>query len=515
MLASLIVAAISISHLGVAQAQQQCPGGRKRIVGGEPALIANWPGQAAFRLNAKTAGMSWYFCGGAAISDRWVLTAAHCMEEYLTGTTGSFRDSKGQLLNGDLEVVLGAGDLTRVSAQEGFAVERVVVHERYRQAYEAAPNDDARASVARHVGDDIALVRLARAWTGAVARLSLSAESDPETPGAQVRVAGFGSTNEADQTPHPLARADGSPGEVLALSPHLLETAVPVVEEARCKASYPTAMIGPGQVCAGLDKGTARDSCQGDSGGPLAVTDAQGCPWQIGVVSWGNGCARKNYYGVYTRVSHYADWIQGHTGPLKGAAPFGQQFASGALTPAQLKEGLTQIDDLLGAAKGRARLGVRGGNRVRLGDRVVFEAGSDIAGRLIVIDINASREVMLIYPNAFVPPGKAGILKPGQAVAVPGPDYPGFTAFQAVEPLGKGTLIAVVVPEDFDIEQFAAGPMALTGGFKAVNEPPSYLMHVIGQIETALAAPKTRGTGAGADALEAWGYGVAEYEIVR
>jgi secreted trypsin-like serine protease len=103
-------------------------------------------------------------------------------------------------------------------------------------------------------------------------------------------------------------------------------------------------VIGPGQICAGLEEGT-RDSCQGDSGGPLIASDKTGCPWQVGVVSWGYGCAEKNAYGVYTRVSHHAGWIQKHTGPLRGAAPVRQQLFANALTPAQLDEGLRQLED--------------------------------------------------------------------------------------------------------------------------------------------------------------------------
>jgi Domain of unknown function (DUF4384) len=168
----------------------------------------------------------------------------------------------------------------------------------------------------------------------------------------------------------------------------------------------------------------------------------------------------------------------------------------------------------LGATKGRVRIGIRGGNRVRLGQQVIFEAFSEIAGKLIILDINASREVTLIYPNRFVATADAGRVRAAQQVAVPGPDYPGFTAFQAVEPTGKGELLAVVVPEEFDIERFAADKVVVSKGFQPVNDPPSFLMRILRQIEVALSM-RGRSGGSERDELKRWGYAITSYEIVK
>ena len=60
-------------------------------------------------------------------------------------------------------------------------------------------------------------------------------------------------------------------------------------------------------ICAGLDKG-GKDSCQGDSGGPLFF-NKEDRNYLIGLVSWGEGCARANKYGVYSKVNNQVDWI--------------------------------------------------------------------------------------------------------------------------------------------------------------------------------------------------------------
>jgi len=507
--------ALAVQTAGFAAAEERpCSSARTKIVGGENARLPDWPGIATLRVHSPTGQVSRYFCGAAAISERWLVTAAHCLPDYVGQLTGVLRDSKGEDHEGRLEVVLGVGDLRSAASEHVYPVEAVVLHEHYRAAVDAAfkldDSEQARAlaSIAPGHGDDIALIKLARPWRGQVSRLSLSAATDPN-PAAptQVRVAGFGYTKA--QRLQRFARSDGR-GELYAGSPILLETAVETIAQPRCKSRYGDALIGAGQLCAGLEDG-GRDSCQGDSGGPLIMTDADGCPWQVGIVSWGEGCADTHAYGVYTRISYYADWIQSHTGPLTGAAP-PRPAAGGALSPTLLDEGLKHLDGLLGPAQGHLTIGIRGGNRVRLGQQVIFEAVSEIAGRLIILDINANREVTLIYPNRFVAAGAAGRIRAAQPVAVPGPDYPGFTGFQAVEPVGKGALLAVVVPEDFDIERFADKAI-VDRGFQPVDDPPSFLMRLIRQMEVAL-SQRTR-VGGRSEELQRWGYATANYEITN
>ncbi|CAL4079515.1 unnamed protein product, partial [Meganyctiphanes norvegica] len=87
----------------------------------------------------------------------------------------------------------------------------------------------------------------------------------------------------------------------------LQEVQVPIMSNKACEAIYHN-VIFKTSICAGIPEG-GKDSCQGDSGGPMVVTSSSGHKEQIGVVSWGAGCARPGKPGVYARVTEYLYWI--------------------------------------------------------------------------------------------------------------------------------------------------------------------------------------------------------------
>lgn len=87
---------------------------------------------------------------------------------------------------------------------------------------------------------------------------------------------------------------------------------VPVANQSYCNQRY-GGMITPRMICAGFKKG-GKDSCQGDSGGPMTFDDDEGTRQLVGVVSFGTGCARPSYPGVYARVTSVRSWIKSETG---------------------------------------------------------------------------------------------------------------------------------------------------------------------------------------------------------
>ena len=88
----------------------------------------------------------------------------------------------------------------------------------------------------------------------------------------------------------------------------LQEVTVPLVSDGACRAAYLlVGYIYETMICAGE---AGRDACQGDSGGPLTHTDSDGTVYLVGLTSFGIGCARPRYPGVYTEVSFFQDWIQ-------------------------------------------------------------------------------------------------------------------------------------------------------------------------------------------------------------
>ncbi|MBW9264255.1 MAG: trypsin-like serine protease [Candidatus Thiodiazotropha sp. (ex. Lucinisca nassula)] len=234
-----------------------------RIIGGKPAQADTFPWMTA--LINKTDNEQ--FCGGSLIAERWMLTAAHCVESESAG---------------DIQAYIGGTSLTDRSNGEVHDISYIHIHSEYG-------------------GDhDIALLQLATPSSKRPINTASIQFDDGLADGTNLLVTGWGLTTKDEDATGSLK---------------LLQADVPLRNHGQCITNYLSTdeiTITDNMVCAGSTDGT-RDSCNGDSGGPLMVRDSDNNLRLLGIVSFGSsqGCASATHPGVYTRVSRYQAWLDG------------------------------------------------------------------------------------------------------------------------------------------------------------------------------------------------------------
>uniref|UniRef100_A0A671FE32 Peptidase S1 domain-containing protein n=1 Tax=Rhinolophus ferrumequinum TaxID=59479 RepID=A0A671FE32_RHIFE len=233
-----------------------------KITGGEPAEITDFPWQVSIFHRGK------HLCGGSILSEWWILTASHCF----------INKNKSALEIIHSEKNVNTKNLTKMK------VDKLIIH----------PYFDSWL-----LDNDIALLLLKSPFNLGVkkAPICLSEVTDIKR-WRNCWVSGWGITSD----------------QLLNYSRHFFQPTHKMVLVKWKKCYHVMPMITRNMLCAGSPE-RGKDACQGDSGGPLVcqrITNKTSW-YQLGIVSWGVGCGRKNLPGVYTKVSNYLLWIKKET----------------------------------------------------------------------------------------------------------------------------------------------------------------------------------------------------------
>ncbi|XP_052603299.1 coagulation factor IX isoform X2 [Peromyscus californicus insignis] len=233
-----------------------------RVVGGENAKPGQIPWQVI--LNGEIEA----FCGGAIINEKWVVTAAHCLKP---------------------------GDKIEVVAGE-YNIDEKEDTEQRRNVIRTIPHHHYNATINKY-SHDIALLELDKP-------LILNSYVTP------ICVANREYTNIFLKFGSGYVSGWGKVFNKGRQASILQYLRVPLVDRATCLRST-TFSIYNNMFCAGYREG-GKDSCEGDSGGPH-VTEVEGTSFLTGIISWGEECAIKGKYGIYTKVSRYVNWLKEKT----------------------------------------------------------------------------------------------------------------------------------------------------------------------------------------------------------
>ncbi|XP_075985846.1 vitellin-degrading protease-like [Anticarsia gemmatalis] len=230
-----------------------------RIVGGEDVDIMEAPYQVSLVRRGR------HTCGGAIVANDIVVTAAHCIsgsvpEEYEVRVGSSYSSEGGELYP--------VGDLLWHPSFDFYKMD-----------------------------SDIAILWLSKpmVFSDKVAPIDMFSGEEEVADGAPTIVTGWGHIREGGGFPTMLQKV-----------------IVPKVNEELCNEAYkPTYSITSRMLCAGAPEG-GKDACQGDSGGPLVYNNKL-----AGIVSWGLGCARPDYPGVYAKVSALRQWLDDNIASIR------------------------------------------------------------------------------------------------------------------------------------------------------------------------------------------------------
>ncbi|XP_016130051.1 transmembrane protease serine 9-like, partial [Sinocyclocheilus grahami] len=231
--------------------------GQERIIGGVTAHRGEWPWVGSLQYQRT------HRCGATLIHCKWLLTAAHCF--------------RGDLNPGSWTVSLGSVIWSGVGALV-IPVQRIIHH----PAFNGSIMDF-----------DVALVELSipvpKSYT--IQTVCLPSPWHSFIKNMECYIIGWGAMRE-DEACSAL---------------NLTKAQVNVIDKLDCQQAY-GAELSNNMMCAGSMEGD-KDTCLGDSGGPLVCREPQGRWFLAGVTSWGHGCGRLGFPGVYMQVTAVREWI--------------------------------------------------------------------------------------------------------------------------------------------------------------------------------------------------------------
>jgi secreted trypsin-like serine protease len=236
------------------------------IIGGQDSIPFSTPWITAITKKGRDTPYIRHFCGGSLIDPNWVLTAGHCCA----------------FPKDDYEIHIGRHNLNLMTESEGELklVSRVLKHPNYNNEL---------------LTNDVCLLKLDSPSKIIPVKMIHPSQFSLESVKTMALVKGWGNTSNKGISVYPKI---------------LQQVEIPIVSFEQCtsKEAYNSGQVTSDMLCAGYKEG-GKDSCQGDSGGPFIVKSGKS-DILVGVVSWGEGCAEPDRYGVYSRVSASHAWIR-------------------------------------------------------------------------------------------------------------------------------------------------------------------------------------------------------------